>query len=127
MVLLVWVYYSSQIFLLGAEFTKTYAHRHGSRIGEANPTNGEKPSQTHQGEATAERQNHTPATTPPRHLVPMDRGEPRYARSSSDGAALANFRIAAGVAATVGLLAGEILNELRQRRQRRPVKGSQRA
>ena len=30
-VLLVWVYYSAQIFLLGAEFTKVYAERHGSR------------------------------------------------------------------------------------------------
>jgi membrane protein len=34
---LVWVYYSSQIFLLGAEFTKTYAHRHGSRIDQTAP------------------------------------------------------------------------------------------
>jgi len=31
--LLVWVYYSAQIFLLGAEFTKVYAHQHGSRSG----------------------------------------------------------------------------------------------
>ena len=31
MVLLVWIYYSAQIFLLGAEFTKVYANRHGSR------------------------------------------------------------------------------------------------
>jgi membrane protein len=30
-VLLMWVYYSAQIFLLGAEFTWIYAHRHGSR------------------------------------------------------------------------------------------------
>jgi membrane protein len=30
-VLLLWVYYSAQIFLLGAEFTWIYAHRHGSR------------------------------------------------------------------------------------------------
>jgi membrane protein len=29
-VLLLWVYYSAQIFLLGAEFTKIYANRHGS-------------------------------------------------------------------------------------------------
>ncbi|MDQ7990213.1 MAG: YihY/virulence factor BrkB family protein [Candidatus Dactylopiibacterium sp.] len=29
-VLLVWVYYSAQIFLLGAEFTWVYAHRYGS-------------------------------------------------------------------------------------------------
>ncbi|MBC7944518.1 MAG: YihY/virulence factor BrkB family protein [Burkholderiales bacterium] len=30
-VLIVWVYYSAQIFLLGAEFTWVYAHQHGSR------------------------------------------------------------------------------------------------
>lgn len=32
-VVLVWVYYSAQIFLLGAEFTWAYAHRFGSRRG----------------------------------------------------------------------------------------------
>ena len=32
-VLLLWVYYSAQIFLLGAEFTKIYANRHGSKRG----------------------------------------------------------------------------------------------
>ena len=30
-IILLWTYYSSQIFLLGGEFTKVYAHRHGSR------------------------------------------------------------------------------------------------
>ena len=30
-VVLVWVYYSAQIFLLGAEFTKVYSQAHGSR------------------------------------------------------------------------------------------------
>jgi membrane protein len=30
-VLMVWVYYSAQIFLLGAEFTRLYAEEHGSR------------------------------------------------------------------------------------------------
>lgn len=30
-VLLAWVYYSAQVFLLGAEYTWVYAHRHGSR------------------------------------------------------------------------------------------------
>jgi membrane protein len=30
-VLLAWVYYAAQIFLLGAEFTKVYADDHGSR------------------------------------------------------------------------------------------------
>ena len=32
-VLLVWLYYSAQVFLLGAEFTKVYAYRRGSRSG----------------------------------------------------------------------------------------------
>jgi membrane protein len=36
-VLLVWVYYSSQIFLLGAEFTAIYTYRHGSLRGVAPP------------------------------------------------------------------------------------------
>jgi membrane protein len=36
-VLLLWVYYSAQIFLLGAEFTRVNAHLHGSRQGEAQP------------------------------------------------------------------------------------------
>ena len=30
--LIVWVYYSSQIVFLGAEFTQVYAKRYGSRI-----------------------------------------------------------------------------------------------
>lgn len=30
---MVWVYYSAQIFLIGAEFTWVYAHEHGSRRG----------------------------------------------------------------------------------------------
>jgi membrane protein len=32
-VLLAWVYYAAQIFLLGAEFTKVYADEHGSLVG----------------------------------------------------------------------------------------------
>lgn len=34
---MVWVYYSAQIFLLGAEFTWVYAHSYGSRRGEERP------------------------------------------------------------------------------------------
>ncbi len=34
-VLMLWVYYSAQIFLLGAEFTRLYAGQHGSRAAEA--------------------------------------------------------------------------------------------
>jgi membrane protein len=31
-VILLWVYYAAQIFLLGAEFTAVYASSHGSRL-----------------------------------------------------------------------------------------------
>ncbi len=34
-VVLLWIYYSAEIFLLGAEFTKVYASRHGSASGRA--------------------------------------------------------------------------------------------
>jgi hypothetical protein len=36
-VLMVWVYYSAQIFLFGAEFTWVYAHEQGSRRGAERP------------------------------------------------------------------------------------------
>jgi membrane protein len=36
-VLLIWVYYSAQVFLLGAEFTRVYAYREGSRADEEPP------------------------------------------------------------------------------------------
>lgn len=36
-IVMVWVYYSAQIFLLGAEFTWVYAHEFGSRMGEPRP------------------------------------------------------------------------------------------
>ena len=36
-VLMIWVYYSAQIFLLGAEFTWVYAHRFGSKRNEPEP------------------------------------------------------------------------------------------
>ena len=52
-VLLVWVYYSAQIFLFGAEFTWAYSHRHGSRVGQAEPS---------------------AAPSVPRRAVPLERG-----------------------------------------------------
>src|SRR4029079_18378166 len=39
-VLLFWVYYSVQIFLLGAGFTKVYASRHGSKQSSPVPVRG---------------------------------------------------------------------------------------
>ncbi len=59
------------------------------------------------------------AHVPARRLVPMDRGEPAAGMPvAGDGSmpALAKLRIAAGIAATIGLVAGEVFSELRQRR-----------
>jgi membrane protein len=58
-VVMVWVYYSAQIFLLGAEFTWVYAHAYGSRRGQARPRAGEavKP-----GDAAAANAAEAPAT-----------------------------------------------------------------
>ncbi len=39
---LLWVYYSAQIFFMGAEFTKLYAQRHGSQRGRRAPFGSEK-------------------------------------------------------------------------------------
>ena len=47
MVILLWTYYSSEIFLLGAEFTKVYAAHHGSQKAEAKlASKSESPSVT---------------------------------------------------------------------------------
>ena len=48
-VVLLWVYYSAQVFLLGAEFTWVYAHSFGSRRGQAS---GRAHTGTEQGSAS---------------------------------------------------------------------------
>ena len=52
-VLLLWVYYSAQIFLLGAEFTKVWAERHGSKQGSAAVTQSSHPQTRLSGGADA--------------------------------------------------------------------------
>jgi Zn-dependent protease with chaperone function len=47
-VLMVWVYYAAQIFLLGAEFTWVYAHEYGSRRGQPRPQGSEIESKQNQ-------------------------------------------------------------------------------
>jgi len=63
-VLIVWVYYSAQIFFLGAEFTHVFANRHGSR-----------PSQHPRG-MVIENERETPAVAP-KILMPSERREKR--------------------------------------------------
>ena len=122
-IVLLWVYYSAQIFLLGAEFTRTYSYRHGSRKGQAKPA--AKASVRSEAGASAETDDavraDAPPTTPGRPGKPMPSGKaappgkPPLAREPAP--ALARLRIAAGVAATIGLLAGELLNEVRDHRR----------
>ena len=73
-VLLVWVYYSAQIFLLGAEFTWVYANAHGSLAGagktaDAPPASTSLPAQQHDAPAPSSQSQprlpNTPGTTDP--------------------------------------------------------------
>jgi membrane protein len=55
-VLLVWVYYSAQIFLLGAEFTWVYAHRQGSRKDRPTPSHASRPPRRREAGQRGERE-----------------------------------------------------------------------
>ena len=118
-IVLLWVYYSAQIFLLGAEFTRTYSYRHGSRSGKAMPEKSGKPTQATQGEATSSTGGPSSAGESPRKPdvsapPPMS---PSRLPTPTHGPAWSRLRLAAGVAAAVGLVAGEVLNELRRLRR----------
>jgi membrane protein len=137
-IVLLWVYYSAQIFLLGAEFTKTYAYSHGTRREHEKPkAKAGHPRKSAQGADKAEDgvgsrddaalndgtaaggKDSAAPRTPPKGVVPMNAGHPLAGKPPLSRPALARFRIAAGVAATIGLLAGEIANEIRLRRMAR--------
>jgi len=110
-IVLLWVYYSSQIFLLGAEFTKTYAHSHGSRAGQPIV----KTSSPHSAERTAERGDAANDDGGPKRTRD-DRSPANALTSDEPAAALTRFRLLAGLAAAIGLVAGEIVSEVRARR-----------
>jgi membrane protein len=95
-VVMVWVYYSAQIFLLGAEFTWVYAHTHGSRQGQARPGTAPlvEPVQPAVPEPTMAPVRLAPAPLPP---LPQPQHLPLRKRKP-----LAVF----GVAAAIGALAG---------------------
>ena len=121
-IVLLWVYYSSQIFLLGAEFTRAYAYRHGTRRADA--TQVVKGT----GESTKTERERAPARDKPPATAAVDspRGAPaskiapeRRSAIRRPMPALARFRLAAAIAATFGLIVGEVINEL-ARTPRRP-------
>jgi membrane protein len=108
-VLLVWVYYSAQIFLLGAEFTWVYAHRFGSRRGEERPATAKEAVATEArpegGHAPRPPVTHTPVAppAPANGLVAVVREHPVAS---------------AGGALVVGALVGEVLNLVQRRPSR---------
>ena len=113
-IVLVWVYYSSQIFLLGAEFTKTYAHSHGSLIGQRKP--GAPLQAAPRDNAGSSGANQSAVIPKPAPNADRD-AQPQYASADDDWLdAFNRFRLLAGLAAAIGLVAGEIASEVRQRR-----------
>jgi len=100
-IVMVWIYYSAQIFLLGAEFTWVYAHARGSR-------RGERTQKANLGEASAPM---SPAASPvavPIHAAPP--GERRRAWDSQNALVRALQRKGLfGVTVAAAFLGGAIL------------------
>ena len=95
-VVMIWVYYSAQIFLLGAEFTWVYSHEHGSRKGETRPgAVEEKAPAVEEPKAVAVR-----IAPKPMPVVPVMKEDlPVHKRKP-----VATFGIAAAVGAIAGLV-----------------------
>ena len=107
-VLLVWVYYSAQVFLLGAEFTWVYAHTFGSLQGQpmppkaqavpnaAGPTaGGGAPSAVTPAGSRAPAGSPAPSPTTPPSLAPAPVPRPAIAASVSTEAARAAAKVPA--------------------------------
>ena len=82
-VLLVWVFYSAQIYLLGAEFTWLYAHSHGSRAGDRSneAATGLRLVWSGAEPASAESQHSADASWGPRLAAHRSAAAPRSARA----------------------------------------------
>ena len=74
-VLIAWVYYAAQIFLLGAEFTKVYAQAHGSHSAEAPRLAAERAAKPHH-----EHHLHLPHPHLPHHHAAAPAPSPALAR-----------------------------------------------
>jgi membrane protein len=123
-IVLLWVYYSAQIFLLGAEFTRTYSYRFGSRKAQAKSATKERTPQASKrgktkqapGAASGSGATHAPARAQPARPEALPEIAGAYVPiAKRPMPASEKLKLAAGIAATVGLVAGEVLNELRRR------------
>jgi membrane protein len=96
-VVMIWVYYSAQIFLLGAEFTWVYAHAHGSRRGQKRPGAVEEEKGITEEPPPPVSERIAPAPLPPltasRDDLPVHRRKP-----------LLSFGLAAAAGAIAGVL-----------------------
>ncbi|MEO8754396.1 MAG: YihY/virulence factor BrkB family protein [Casimicrobiaceae bacterium] len=107
-VLLVWVYYSAQIFLLGAEFTWVYAQQHGSRIAQPEPESSTRvPTQSGDAAVFAREQFDpgTIAASLPQDTVPADKRARRGPREFLQRNPIAGL----GVIVALGLVVGAVL------------------
>jgi Virulence factor BrkB len=99
-VVMIWVYYSAQIFLLGAEFTWVYAHSHGSRKGQLRPGELERVPLAEGSEPTESKPVAAPVRIAPAPLPPMPQHVAVHKR---------NPVVTFGIAAAIGALAGVLL------------------
>lgn len=110
-VLLIWVYYSAQIFLLGAEFTWVYAREHGSKVGEAEA--GSAPAvPSHSGRAAAVIHQQRPVKPQVAGRSPaLAFSQPKLGQQPSGpvGLIYENPLKGLGIVVTVGLVAGAVL------------------
>ena len=95
LVLMVWIYFSSQILFLGAEFTEVYARRHGSRAENPTPTQ----------EVAAERAAHSAEVAASPAPTPFNPASMKTVAVAS-GAGVAVGLLGALVAALVGVAVG---------------------
>ncbi|MGC3987430.1 MAG: YihY/virulence factor BrkB family protein [Pseudorhodoferax sp.] len=113
-VLLAWVYYAAQIFLLGAEFTKVYAYTHGSAR-DREPATPVQLTAADAGKATAA------APVPPASAA-----APAPAAAVSRWTVHASRELLPRLALLGGLVLLRILVESRAKRERRRVRQARR-
>lgn len=121
-VLLVWVYYSAQIFLLGAEFTWVFAHEHGSLRGKADSKKqpaaavaGPEGGSVLAPAAEAPRRSEAPAKTLP---AVLETAKPARRRQAAP--TLAQRALVYGAASGTVVLLSWLLKKRHDRLQRQP-------
>ena len=104
-VLLVWVYYSAQIFLLGAEFTWVYAHRMGSRQGQDQPATAKQ-----SAAAAPQSANDSSAALPAMVAIPRAASDASHEVNPVLEVVQRHPVAIAGGALVLGVAVGELLN-----------------